>query len=254
MQGPWAAGWSPRDGLGARIGPPAPGPPSSPVDTDVVMPPQGQTERPEQQHVQDHLDCGHNNATQWEHPGGSRVASTGVEPNPLCAPPSPGPGGSRDTSRRTHPGPVGTPTLESPCEGHAAAMTQNHNQWPVTETPTPGSGAGSPGRAVLSLEAMRGVWGGPVLLPPPAAGAPAGPGLAGAPSASISVFTWLLVSSGLFPCLFLAFWPAPVAYGGSQARGLIRAVQIASLHHRHSKWGSEPRLRPTPQLTATLDP
>ena len=42
-----------------------------------------------------------------------------------------------------------------------------------------------------------------------------------------------------------------MAYGGSQSRGLIGAV-AAGL--RHSKAGSEPRLQPTPQLTATPDP
>ena len=51
-------------------------------------------------------------------------------------------------------------------------------------------------------------------------------------------------------CLFRA---ASSAYGGSQTRGRIRTV-AAGLHHSHSNEGSEPRLRPTPQLTATLDP
>ena len=37
-----------------------------------------------------------------------------------------------------------------------------------------------------------------------------------------------------------------MAYGGSQARGLIRAT-VSGLHHSHSHAGSEPRLRPTPQ-------
>ena len=46
---------------------------------------------------------------------------------------------------------------------------------------------------------------------------------------------------------------APVAYGGSHARGLIRAV-ATSLSHSHSKEGSEPHLRPTPQLTAVPAP
>ena len=45
----------------------------------------------------------------------------------------------------------------------------------------------------------------------------------------------------------------PVAYGESQARGLIRAV-AAGLFQDHSNVGSEPRLQPIPQLTATLDP
>ena len=46
-------------------------------------------------------------------------------------------------------------------------------------------------------------------------------------------------------CLFRA---APVAHGGSQARGRIGAT-AASLHHSHSNVASE--LQPTPQLTAT---
>ena len=49
---------------------------------------------------------------------------------------------------------------------------------------------------------------------------------------------------------FLSFCPvraALAAYGGSQARGLVGAV-AASLRQSHSSAGSEPRLRPTPQL------
>ena len=48
-------------------------------------------------------------------------------------------------------------------------------------------------------------------------------------------------------CLLSCFRAAPMAYGGSQARGPV-------LHHSHTNVGSEPRLRPTPQLMATLDP
>ena len=44
-----------------------------------------------------------------------------------------------------------------------------------------------------------------------------------------------------------------MAYGGSQARGGIRAV-AASLRQSHSNAGSKPRLRPTPQLTTPPDP
>ena len=44
-----------------------------------------------------------------------------------------------------------------------------------------------------------------------------------------------------------------MAYGGSRARGLIGAV-AAGLHHSHSHVGSEPHLRPTPQLQAMPDP
>ena len=46
---------------------------------------------------------------------------------------------------------------------------------------------------------------------------------------------------------------APAAYGGSQARGPIGAAAVG-LHHSHGDMGSEPRLRPTPQLMATPDP
>ena len=59
-----------------------------------------------------------------------------------------------------------------------------------------------------------------------------------------------------FPFFFLSFVffrAIPSAYGGSQARGLIRAT-AASLHQSHSNSGSEPHLQPTPQLTATPDP
>ena len=52
----------------------------------------------------------------------------------------------------------------------------------------------------------------------------------------------------IFFLLFL--WAAPMACGGSQARGQIRAV-ATSLRQSHSNAGSEPRLQPTPQLTAT---
>ena len=49
------------------------------------------------------------------------------------------------------------------------------------------------------------------------------------------------------------FRATPAAYGSSQARGQTGAA-AAGLHHSHSNVGSEARLRPTPQLTATLDP
>jgi len=56
-----------------------------------------------------------------------------------------------------------------------------------------------------------------------------------------------------FFCLFAISWAAPTAYGGSQARGPIGAV-ATGLRQSHSNTGSEPRLRSTPQLTATPDP
>ena len=63
----------------------------------------------------------------------------------------------------------------------------------------------------------------------------------------------LQVKVFVFVCLFVFSYAAPAAYGGSQARGLIGAV-AAGLHHSHSNAGSKPRLWPTPQLTAMLDP
>ena len=53
-----------------------------------------------------------------------------------------------------------------------------------------------------------------------------------------------------FFCLFRA---ALAAYGGSQARGQIRAV-AAGHSHSHSNAGTKPHLQPTPQLTAMQDP
>ena len=55
---------------------------------------------------------------------------------------------------------------------------------------------------------------------------------------------------------FLLFRAAPMAYGGSQAKGRIRTTAAGLLYshsHSHSHAGSQPRLRPTPQLTAILD-
>ena len=56
-----------------------------------------------------------------------------------------------------------------------------------------------------------------------------------------------------FFCLFAISWATPAAYGGSQARGWIGAV-ATGLRQSHSNAGSEPRLQPTPQLTAMPDP
>ena len=66
-------------------------------------------------------------------------------------------------------------------------------------------------------------------------------------------FSFLFFFFFFFLVLFGISWAAPVAYGGSQARGLIRAV-AAGLRQSHSSVGSEPHLRPTPQLMATPDP
>ena len=48
-------------------------------------------------------------------------------------------------------------------------------------------------------------------------------------------------------CLFCLFRPAPEAYGGSQARGLIRAV-AASLCHSHSRSNVGPELHLRPAM------
>ena len=62
------------------------------------------------------------------------------------------------------------------------------------------------------------------------------------------IFAYSVPESVLF-----FFRAAPVAYGGSQAKGQIRAI-AAGLHRSHSNAGSEPCLQNTPQLMATLDP
>ena len=79
--------------------------------------------------------------------------------------------------------------------------------------------------------------------------------------ASLSSWTWCFHYLGilknfwknfLFIYLFiLPFRAAPAAYGGSQARGPIRAT-AAGLHHSYNV-GSEPCLKPTPHL-AMPDP
>ena len=70
-----------------------------------------------------------------------------------------------------------------------------------------------------------------------------------------SFFFFFLNFFGLFVFVVVVAisWAAPAAYGGSQARGRIGAV-ATGLRQSHSNAGSEPRLQPTPQLTATPDP
>ena len=63
----------------------------------------------------------------------------------------------------------------------------------------------------------------------------------------------MTIQRSFFPfCLFAISWAAPTAYGGSQARGQIRAIATV-LRQSQSNAGSEPHLQPTPQLTATPD-
>ena len=73
------------------------------------------------------------------------------------------------------------------------------------------------------------------------------------PVVAMTLFSRCFLSSGFFCLLFLLLWVALVAYGGSQTWGLIRAT-AAGPCHSHSNEGSEPRLQPTPQLSAMLDP
>ena len=47
------------------------------------------------------------------------------------------------------------------------------------------------------------------------------------------MYTYLFI----YFCLYAISWATPMAYGGSQARGLIGAVATA-LHHSHSNTGS----------------
>ena len=67
----------------------------------------------------------------------------------------------------------------------------------------------------------------------------------------VCVYTFLKIMKPFF--FFFLFRTVPAAYENSQARGLIGAT-AASLHHSHRNLGSEPHLRPTPQLVAILDP
>ena len=53
--------------------------------------------------------------------------------------------------------------------------------------------------------------------------------------------------------MHVLFRAAPVAYGGTQARGQIAAT-AAGLQHSRSNAGSKPYKQPVPQLTATPDP
>ena len=66
-------------------------------------------------------------------------------------------------------------------------------------------------------------------------------------------FSYLSTSFFFFICLFAFSRADPMAYGDSQARGLIGAV-ATSLHQSQSNAGSERRLQLTPQLTAMPDP
>ena len=71
------------------------------------------------------------------------------------------------------------------------------------------------------------------------------------PLTSVQMFCHFLFCVCVCVCVFSR--AAPMAYGSSQSRGLIRAV-AAGLCQSHHNAGSEPCLQPTAQLTATQDP
>ena len=104
-----------------------------------------------------------------------------------------------------------------------------------------------------------------VFLLPLHRGGNQGPESSGLPSSPWPSNGWMTKTSGqvvvfsmFFVCLFVCFllFRAPaMAYGGFQARGLIRATAAGPCHsHSHSHARSEPCLRSTLQLMATLDP
>ena len=70
---------------------------------------------------------------------------------------------------------------------------------------------------------------------------------------TVTLFLFIYFFYFFYFFVFLLFlWAASAAYGGSQARGPIRAA-ATGLCQSHRNAGSELRLQPTPQLTATPD-
>ena len=76
--------------------------------------------------------------------------------------------------------------------------------------------------------------------------------MSSSPSIPPSFFFVFCLLSFVVDVVVAISWAAPAAYGGSQARGPIGAI-ATGLRQSHSNAGSEPRLQPTPQLTATPD-
>ena len=66
------------------------------------------------------------------------------------------------------------------------------------------------------------------------------------------IFFYFFVFLSFVVVVVAISWAAPAAYGDSQARGWIGAI-ATGLRQSHCNAGSEPRLQPTPQLTATPD-
>ena len=63
----------------------------------------------------------------------------------------------------------------------------------------------------------------------------------------------MILEGAVFNFLLLSFRAAPEAYGSSQARGRIGAVD-SGLHASYSNARSQLCLQPMPQLMATPDP
>ena len=80
---------------------------------------------------------------------------------------------------------------------------------------------------------------------------PPEPSLSRLPKFYLIAFTGFVFC--LFVCSLLYFEGRTCGIWRFPGQGPIAAL-AAGLHHSHSNAGSEPRLRPTPQLTATPDP
>ena len=63
----------------------------------------------------------------------------------------------------------------------------------------------------------------------------------------------IIITINIVVIIIMLFRATSTAYGSSQARGQIIAAAVG-LHHSNRNGGSEPCLRPTPQLMAMLDP
>ena len=68
----------------------------------------------------------------------------------------------------------------------------------------------------------------------------------------VRALIWIIIII-IIIIIILVFRATLTAYGDFQAKGLIRAV-AEGLCQGHGNAGSEPHLRPTPQLKAMLDP
>ena len=72
----------------------------------------------------------------------------------------------------------------------------------------------------------------------------------------VCIYTYTKIYIYTCVCVYIYIFfnrAAPAAYGSFRARGQIGAV-VACSCHSHSNAGSEPHLRPIPQIEATPDP